>query len=112
MNMMITDKLQNPDHIRRVFFTVANSPGVGFAEKGYENALPHEMRKHGLASVQQHRIIVRYGDVIIERKATKAINDQPIAQCMNYLRATGKRLCLLINFGRPRIEIRRLAAGP
>ena len=106
-------------------FTVANALGVGFLEKIYENALAIEMRKRGLTVVQQRGIVVRYDDVVIseftadfvvnnhvmvELKVVKAFGDQHIAQCMNYLRATGMRLCLLINFGRPRIEIRRVAA--
>jgi GxxExxY protein len=85
------------------------------------------MRKRGLAIAQQRSIIVMYDDVvvgdyaagllveddvIIELKVARALNDQHIAQCMNDLRATNKRLCLLINFGCPRIEIRRLAARP
>jgi GxxExxY protein len=41
----------------------------------------------------------------------KTLTDQQVAQCMNYLRATGEQLCLLINFGRPRIEIRRVTSN-
>ena len=48
--------------------------------------------------------------VIVELKVAKALNDDHIGRCLNYLRATDKRLCILINFGRPRIEIRRVAA--
>jgi len=48
--------------------------------------------------------------VIVELKVAKALNDDHIGQCLNYLRATDKRLCILIDFGRPRIEIRRVAA--
>jgi GxxExxY protein len=47
---------------------------------------------------------------MIELKVVKAFGDHHIAQSMNYLRATGMRFLLLINFGRPRIEIRRVAA--
>jgi GxxExxY protein len=97
-------------------FTVANTLGIGFAEKVYENALAHEMRKRGLAVVQQRGIAVRYDDVvvgdyaadlliedrvIVELKVVRSLGDEHAAQCMNYLRATGKTLCLLINFGRP-----------
>jgi GxxExxY protein len=48
--------------------------------------------------------------VLVELKAIKAISGHYVAQCMNDLRATSTSLCLLINCGRPRIEIRRLAA--
>ncbi len=105
-------------------FTVANALGIGFLEKVYENALAHEIRKCGLAVVQRRAIIVLYDgaavgdytaelivddDIIVESKVVKDLHDLHVAQCMNYLRATDKRFCLLINFGRPRIEIRRVA---
>jgi GxxExxY protein len=83
------------------------------------------MRKRGLEVVQQRGIVVRYDNiaigeysadlvvndhVMVELKVVKAFGDHHIAQCMNYLRATDMRFCLLISFGRPRIEIRRVAA--
>jgi GxxExxY protein len=104
-------------------FRVANALGHGFIEKIYENALAHEMRKRGLGVVQQRGIIVFYDDVIVgeftadlliedqvivELKVVGALSDVHVTQCRNYLRATGKPLCLLINFGRPKIEIRRI----
>lgn len=107
-------------------FAVANTLGIGFAEKVYENARAIEMRKRGLTVVRQRGIVVRYQDtvvgeytadlmiddtIIIELKVVKVLADEHLAQCMNYLRATGKRLCLLINFGRPRMEIRRVASN-
>src|SRR6202012_3663248 len=89
-------------------FTVSNTLGVGFLEKVYENALAHEMRKRGLVVAQQRGILVRYDDIIIgdytadllvedriivELKVVKSLNEQHIAQCVNYLRATGMELC-------------------
>ncbi len=105
-------------------FTVANRLGVGFLERIYENALVLELRKRGISVKQQLGVVVRYDGVIIgeytpdlvvedeilvEWKVVAALNNAHFAQCMNYLRATEKRLCLLINFGRPRIEVRRVA---
>src|SRR5450432_992841 len=49
--------------------------------------------------------------VIVELKVVAALSDVHVPQCRNYLRATGKPLCLLINFGRPRVEIRRVTAS-
>ena len=104
-------------------FTVSNTLGCGFLEKVYENALAHELRKLGLRVEQQHSIPVYYdgalvGDfvadlivessVIVELKATREIHDIFIAQCLNYLKATGLPICLLLNFGKPRLEIKRL----
>jgi GxxExxY protein len=106
-------------------FRVANALGHGFVEKIHENALAHEMRKCGIGVVQQRGIVVFYDgvivgefnadllveeQVIVELKVVTALSDAHIPQCQNYLRATGKPLCLLINFGRPKIEIRRITA--
>ena len=105
-------------------FRVLNALGAGFLEKVYENALAHELRKHGLAVAQQQAINVTYdgivvgqyvadlvieGTVVIELKAVKTLNGEQTAQCINYLKATGLHLCLLLNFGRSRLEIHRVA---
>ncbi len=104
-------------------YTVANTLGCGFLEKVYENALAHECRKSGMAVEQQHAIPVHYdgvlvgdyladlrveGQVLVELKAVKVLDDVHLAQCLNYLKATGHTLCLLINFAKPRIEVRRV----
>jgi GxxExxY protein len=103
-------------------YKVSNTLGSGFLEKVYENALALELRKSGLKAQQQHGIKVRYDGavvgefaadllieekVIIELKTTKALDDVHMAQCVNYLKATGLSVCLLINFGKPKAEIRR-----
>lgn len=49
--------------------------------------------------------------VMVELKAAKALNDANFAQCLNYLRATGLTLCLLMNFGAPKMECRRVVNG-
>ncbi len=50
-------------------------------------------------------------EVLVELKAIKALDNVHLAQCMNYLKATGLQVCLLINFGTPRIEIKRILNG-
>jgi len=47
--------------------------------------------------------------LIIEIKALRSLNDAHIGQCLNYLKATGIRLGLLINFGSSRVEVKRVA---
>src|SRR5271165_5813769 len=106
--------------------TVSNALGAGFLEKVYENALAHELRKAGLAVAQQRGVTVMYdgiivGDyavdllvqetVIVELKAIKAVADIHRAQCINTLPATGLQVCLLLNFGNPRLEIKRIVLG-
>jgi GxxExxY protein len=107
-------------------FTVLDALGTGFLEKVYENALTIELRKAGLAVEQQHGLSVLYdgtvvGDyvvdltieqaLLVELKAVKALDRAHHSQCINYLKASGLRLGLLLNFGTPRLEIRRVAKG-
>ncbi len=104
-------------------YDVANGLGAGFLEKVYENALKLDLQKLGLNVKQQHPLYVRYkgdivGDycadllvedcVIIELKVAKALDEIHQAQCINYLKATGYKVCLLINFGKHRIDIKRI----
>jgi GxxExxY protein len=103
-------------------FKVLNTLGTGFLEKVYENALAHELRKRGLDVAQQQPVQVHYDDVvvgdyladllveehiIIELKATREHHDVYTAQCLNYLMATGLPVCLLLNFGKPQLDIKR-----
>ena len=107
-------------------FTVANTLGAGFLEKVYENALVHELTKAGLMVRQQIAIAVEYDGitvgtyaadllvedaVLVEIKAVRALDTNQDAQCLNYLRATGLTVCLLMNFANPRLEIRRRVNG-
>ena len=104
-------------------YTVSNSLGSGFLEKVYENALAIELRKTGLKAEQQSAIQVHYegivvGDfladllvedsIIVELKTARNLDDIHYAQCLNYLRATGLTVCLLVNFGKSRAEIKRV----
>jgi len=104
-------------------YAVANTLGSGFLEKVYENALAVELKKSGLAVEQQKAIQVQYegivvgdyvadllveGSVLIELKAMKALDEVHTAQCLNYLKATGLQVCLLINFGSRRVQVKRI----
>jgi len=104
-------------------YRIANVLGNGFLEKVYENALAHELRKRGLQVEQQRAIPVYYdkvvvgdyfadllveGNILVELKTVKNIEDVHRAQCIHYLKATGLQVCLLINFGAPRVQIKRI----
>jgi GxxExxY protein len=104
-------------------YTVANTLGCGFLEKVYENALLHELRKAGFDVAPQEQIHVYYdgvivgeyfADLLVERqvileiKAVDAIDDVHLAQCLNYLKATGLHVALIINFARPKLQIKRV----
>jgi len=101
---------------------VSNGLGVGFLEKVYENALFWELRKTQLEIACQSSYDVLYDGhcvgtyipdlvvanrVIVEIKAVPSLDSSAKAQCINYLRVTGLPLCLLLNFGRPRLEFLR-----
>jgi GxxExxY protein len=124
---MNADEIRTNEVSERIIgcaFRVLNTLGTGFLEKVYENALAIEMREAGLSVARQKGITVYYKGVvvgeyvadlvveqtvIVELKASKALDPVHTAQCINYLKATGLHLCLLLNFGRPRLEIRRVA---
>ena len=104
-------------------FNVSNSLGPGVLEKVYENALAHELRKAGLDVRQQFPVDVVYdgvvvgefvadllveSQIVVELKAATNLDDSRLAQCLNYLKATRLPLCLLLNFGKPRVEVKRI----
>ena len=104
-------------------YAVGNSLGYGFLEKVYESALTHELNKMEIPVSRQQPIKVYYdgiivgeyfadlivdNEIIVELKAVKNIDNVHLAQCLNYLKATGKKLGLLINFGQSRVEVRRI----
>jgi len=103
-------------------FKVSNALGVGFLEQVYENALAYELRRIDLRVKQQDPIQVMYdgivvGDyipdlvvnefVVIEVKATRDHHEAFEACCLNYLAATKIPVCLLLNFGKPRLSVKR-----
>jgi GxxExxY protein len=102
---------------------VWNTLGYGFLEKVYENSLVVELRLAGFDVKQQHPIRVVYrehvvGDyiadilvndtILIELKTCKRIEDVHIAQTLNYLKATGLPLGIILDFAPNRLESKRL----
>ena len=49
--------------------------------------------------------------LLVEVKTTKALDQMHVLQCTNYLKGTGLHLCLLLNFGKTRLEIKRVVCG-
>lgn len=103
-------------------YEVSNALGSGFPESVYEKALHHQTLKTGLISERQYQMKVIYDGilvgeffadllveekVLVEIKAVRVLDELHVAQAMNYLKASGMPICLLVNFGRPKIEIRR-----
>ncbi len=104
-------------------YEVANTLGIGFAEKVYEKALIIELGLRGVAARGQAEIDVRYKGqsagiyypdilvderLILEIKCVEEFCSGHVAQCLNYLKATGLHLALLINFKRPKVEWKRV----
>jgi GxxExxY protein len=104
-------------------FEVNKVLGGGFLEKVYENALFFELKKRGLKAEAQYPITVNYKDevvgdyfadilvedsIIVEVKAVDSIQPIHEAQLLNYLKATGITVGLVINFKHPKAEIKRL----
>ncbi|HTA45438.1 MAG TPA: GxxExxY protein [Bryobacteraceae bacterium] len=104
-------------------FEVANTLGCGFFEKVYERALVIELQSRGLRASAQVPMAVMYkgqnvGDyfadvlvediVAIELKCVERLGNEHMAQCMNYLTASGLDVCLLINFQHSRLEWKRI----
>jgi GxxExxY protein len=112
------------DVIRKTCLDIHGFLRHGHLEKVYENALGHRLAKRGLQVQQQYPVPVKDEDgtllgdfvadlrvegvIIIEIKAAKALADEHVAQLLGYLRATQMRHGMLVNFGAPRLELRKL----
>lgn len=104
-------------------FEVSNELGAGFLESVYQNALVVALKRKGLQVRMQVPLTVKFRDVevgqffadilvedkvIVELKAVSALTPEHQAQVINYLKTSEIEVGLLVNFGRPRIEIKRL----
>ena len=104
-------------------YEVHKELGPGFLEKVYEAALLHEIRSLGLRAEAQSPIPVRYkgavvgdyfadilveGAVVVEIKASEALSSIHEAQLLHYLKASGIEVGLLLNFGRPSVQVKRM----
>lgn len=109
--------------IMSAVFEVHNVLGPGFLEAVYENALLKELKKRGILAEPQKEIKISYkgeivgtyfadivvnDQIILELKAVESLKSLHVAQVMNYLKATGYKLGILINFAAERIEYKRI----
>jgi GxxExxY protein len=109
--------------INGAIFEVNRILGPGFLEKVYENALLLELKRRGLNADSQVPIKVFYketvvgeyvadllveGKVIVELKTVEKLDKVHEAQMLNYLKATGMQVGLLVNFRHPKAEIKRM----
>jgi GxxExxY protein len=119
-------QLQQADVTEKIIgaaFAVYNELGYGFLESVYQRALQVELCRSGLTAEMECPIKVSYlgavvGDfradlwvenaVIVELKTAKQYNSDDEPQLLNELKATGVKVGLLINFGRTRVEFKRM----
>lgn len=112
--------------INGAIFDVYREMGCGFLEAVYQECLAKEFTLRGIPFVPQPELTLSYKQrpllqvyrpdfvcfdkIIVELKAVKAVAPEHQAQVLNYLKATGCRLGLLVNFGEyPKATIQRLA---
>ncbi len=112
--------------IQGAIFEVYREMGCGFLEPVYQECLEKELRNRDIPFIAQTELklsykgeslrqtykpdFICYGQIIVELKAVKVIAPEHLAQVINYLKATGMKLGLLVNFGDfPKATIKRLA---
>lgn len=127
---MSTEQIRQFDDLTErvvgAMFEVSNSLGAGFLEKVYQRALLHELRLRRIHAVAEVSFPVTYkGSVVgnyfadilvedvlvVELKCAERLCNEHTAQCINYLRASGCTVCLLVNFQRPKLEWKRIVHG-
>jgi GxxExxY protein len=114
------------ERVLGVVFEVSNTLGAGFLEKVYERALLKEFALRDIRANAQAAFPVMYkghsvGEyfadlliedvLVVELKCVERLTNERTAQCLNYLRASGRTCCLLINFQRPKLEWKRIVLG-
>lgn len=109
--------------IIQAVYEVHSILGTGFPESVYENAVCKELKSRSIKYERQKPIEILYKDdkvgdyrldllvedkIILEIKAVSELNDVFKAQLYSYLKATGLRLGILINFGSAKLEYKRI----
>ena len=105
-------------------FEVHNNLGPGFLEIVYKDALEYEFKKSGIPFEREKEYIVNYKNIILshkffadfvvfekiilEIKAVSHLTDEFTAQAINYLKVSGNKLALLVNFGELKLKYKRI----
>jgi GxxExxY protein len=114
------------ERVLGAIFDVSNTLGAGFLEKVYQRALLTELRLRGIrataeasfsVSYKGHSVGEYFADIlvedvlVVELKCAERLASEHTAQCLNYLRASGLAVCLLVNFQKPKVEWKRIVCG-
>jgi len=126
---MNADERRCPDSLTEqvlaAIFDVSNTPGAGFLETVYERALLRELALRGRAILQAsfkvtckgHPVGDYFADIlvedflVVELKCADRLTNEHTAQCLNYLKASGRTVCLLVNFQSSRVDWKRIVNG-
>jgi len=123
MNADNADLNSLSENVLGAVFEVSNTLGAGFPEKVYQRALLRELSLRGIRAAAEasfaitykgHSVGEYYADLlvedvlVVELKCAERLANEHVAQCLNYLRASGLTLCLLVNFQKPKVEWRRI----
>ena len=125
MPIAIADHRYDPltESIIGAVFEVSNVLGSGFLESVYHRSLLRELNLRGIRAESESPLPVYYKEqnvgkfladilvedqIVLELKCVESLRGEHAAQCINYLRASGLKLCLLINFQNPKVEWRRI----
>jgi GxxExxY protein len=124
---MIVQNDELTEKIIKTCFEVSNEIGSGFIEQVYQNALLIALLQKGIEAESEVAYAVHFrgklvgqfsadivveNRVILELKAVSLLTNEHQAQLINYLKASGLDIGLLINFGKPRCEVKRLFRNP
>ncbi len=113
------------DKVRETSFSLHRFLRFGHLEKVYERGMENRLKKSGIQAASQYAIPVRDEDgtllgdffadlfveemLLVEIKAARSLAAEHTAQILGYLRATGIEHGLLINFGAPKLEVKKFA---
>ncbi len=105
-------------------FEVHNNLGTGFLEIVYKDALEYEFKNANIPFEREKEYMVKYKNIILphkfyadfvlydkivlEIKAVSGIADEFIAQAINYLKVSGNKLALIVNFGELKLNFKRI----
>jgi GxxExxY protein len=111
--------------IMGILFDIHNNLGSGFSEIVYKDALEYEFQNQSIPFEREKEYKVKYKDVflkhkfyadfvvfekiILELKSCNSINDNHIAQCLNYLKVSNNKLAIIVNFTKDNLEYKRIA---
>lgn len=126
--MPLTDPFFDPltEKVLAAVFEVSNTLGPGFFEKVYQRALLRELTLRGIRATPEAPLPVLYkghsvGEyfadllvedaLVLELKCAERLANEHTAQCLNYLKASGRTVCLLLNFQKPKVEWKRIVLG-